>query len=295
MAQPLRDSLPAIGVTESGALTYFPAVCLPSDGVAEWLCSDDSAVDPDDPDTWKECVFIECPTAETTIVDAIYRCLTIGEFQRRFATEQWMAILQATLALQSRVSELSIWSKMLAGVSTTHSVATTGSILTTWASGVQRAADAIRDDQRYAGVGIRTWLPRWAKGAIALDLYNRRLADTPNPTTVDAFINEIAANAGVTVTYTMDSDPIEPDGQEDGALTDYPSTFAAIVAPEGYYSFLDGGQFDLGIEIRDLDLARQNAVAAFAEGFQGVLARGCNAKRLNIPVDLCEDAAGCAA
>jgi hypothetical protein len=294
-ARPLRDSLPTIGVTEAGAVTYFPAVCLPADGAALWLCSDDSAVDPDDPDTWKECVFIDCPTADTTIVDAIYRCLTIGEFQRRFATEQWVAILQATIALQARIAELSLWSNMLAGVSTTHTGQVTGSIFTNWANSVQMAADAIRDDQRYDGVQINNWLPRWFKGAVATDLYNRRLADTPNPTVVDSMINDVAQNAGITVHYTMDSDPIEPDGQTDGALSAYPTTMATIVAPEGYYSFLDGGQFDLGIEIRDLDLARQNAVAAFAESFEGLLARGCNAKRINITTEICEDAAGCAA
>jgi len=292
-ARPLRDSLPTIGVTEAGAVTYFPAVCLPADGAALWLCSDDSAVDPDDPETWKECVFVECPTAETTIVDAIYRCLTIGEFQRRFATEQWVAILQATMALQSRIAELSLWSNMLAGVSTTHTAESTGSVFTNWANATLLAADTIRDDQRYDGVNINVWLPRWFRGAVATDLVNRRLADTSNPTIADSMINDIAAQAGVTINYTMDSDPIEPAPQANGPLTPYPSTFASIIAPEGYYSFLDGGQFDLGIEIRDLDLARQNAVAAFAESFEGLLARGCNAKRINIPVEICDTAAGC--
>jgi hypothetical protein len=268
-ARPIRDSLPTIGVTTTGAVTYFPAVCLPADGAALWLCDDDSAVDPDDPDTWKECVFIDCPTA--------------------------VAILQATLALQSRIAELKLWSDMLAGVSTTHTAAATGSIFTTWANATQLAADTIRDDQRYDGVTINQWLPRWFRGAVATDLYNRRLADVQDPTVVDSLINSVASTAGVNLHYTLDTDPIDPDGQVDGPLTPYPSTIASIMAPEGYYSFLDGGQFDLGIEIRDIDLARQNAVAAFAESFEGLLARGCNAKRINIPVEICEDAAGCLA
>jgi hypothetical protein len=293
-ARPIRDSLPTIGVQNTGAVMYFPAVCLPADGAAVWLCSDDSAVDPDDPETWKECVFIDCPTEDRTIVDAIYRCLTIGEFQRRFATEQWVAILQATLALQARIADLKLWSDMLAGVSTTHTAATTGSIFNNWANATLLAADTIRDDQRYDGVQINQWLPRWFRGAVLTDLVNRRLADTNNPAVADAFINEVAATAGVNINWTMDPDPVEPGDQADGPLTPYPETISTIIAPEGYYSFLDGGQFDLGIEIRDLDLARQNAVGAFAEGFEGILARGCNAKRINIPVEICETAAGCA-
>lgn len=292
-SQPIRDSLPTIGVQSTGAVTYFPAVCLPEDGAWVWLCSQDAEVDPEDPDTWKECTAIECPTAQTTVVDAIYRCLTIGEFQRRFATEQWVAILQATLALQARIAETYRWNQMLATVSTTHTAASTGSVFTTWASALQLAADTIRQDQRYTDVSLRHWMPEWLRGAIRTDLQNRRLVDVQDPTAVDNMIGTVAAAAGVNITYTIDTDPIETGPQTNGPLTPYPSTASTILAPEGYYSNLDGGGFNMGVEIRDLDLARQNAVGAFAEDFTGILARGCNAKRLNIPVDICDTAAGC--
>jgi hypothetical protein len=59
-ATPIQDSLPTIGVFESGAVLYYPAICLPSEGVWLWTCEDDENVDPEDPDTWKNCTFIEC-------------------------------------------------------------------------------------------------------------------------------------------------------------------------------------------------------------------------------------------
>jgi hypothetical protein len=290
---PIRNSLPTIGVQSTGAVTYFPAVCLPDDGVWTWLCSQDEAVDPEDPETWKECAFIECPEADTTIVDAIYRCLTIGEFQRRFATEQWVAILQATLALQARLAELKTWTQMIAGVSSTHTVEATGSVFTTWATGLRLASDTIRQDQRYTDVQLHQWLPGWMRGAIHNDLINRRLVDVQDPTVVDSMIASVAAQANTNLTWSIDTDPIEPGVQEDGPLADYPALASTILAPEGYYSYLEGGGFNMGVEIRDMDLARQNAVGAFAEDFGAVLARGCNAKRLNIPVGICMNAPGC--
>lgn len=292
--RPLRDALPAIGVMESGAVTYFPAICLPQAGAALWTCTQDENVDFEDPDTWKPCAHIECATAQTTIVQAIYRCMTIGEFQRRFATEQWTGVIQAVLAEQARIAEQAIWAQMIAGVTTTHNGFSTGSIFANIVQTVQLAADTIRQDQRYLDVTLRWFAPSWVPGAIASDFATRRL-EFADPSDVRPILDRALRNAGVEVTYSPDSQIIETGDQPDDTdpLTPYPDYAYTILAPEGYYSFLDGGQFDLGIEIRDLNLARQNAVAAFAESFEGVLARGCNAKRLNIPVGICNNAAGC--
>jgi hypothetical protein len=286
-ARPVRDSLPTVGVTESGAVTYFPAICLPDAGAALWTCAEDESVDPDDDTTWKDCAVIDCPTAETTIVDAVYRCLTIGEFQRRFATEQWTGILQATMALQARIAEARLLARMLATVGDTLAGPATGSVFTNWAQGLQVIADSIRQDQRYIGVNIHQWIPSWLPGAIASDFYARRVLNIPDPTEVRMLMAGVARNAGVTITETPDLNDMTH------ATPAYPATATTVIAPEGYYSFLDGGQFDLGIEIRDLDLARQNAVAAFAESFEGLLARGCNAWRNDITITVCTDAAGC--
>ena len=57
----------------------------------------------------------------------------------------------------------------------------------------------------------------------------------------------------------------------------------------GTPSFADGTS--LGTEIRDHALNRQNKVAAFAESYEGILARGCNALGLDIPVEICDNVA----
>lgn len=289
-ATPLTDSLPGIGVFESGAVMYYPALCLPSEGVWEWTCAEDEAVDPEDPLTWKNCTVIDCADEERTIVDAIYKCLTIGEFQRRFAAEQWAGVLRGTMALWARVQETKTWTQMLAGVTQTCTQADTGSVFTNLVQGVQREADAIRDDQRYLDVRMEAWVSDKIVGAIASDFAARRL-ELADPTIVRTMITNAAANANVNMNFIPDSDPMTKGSG--AACSTYPTDFTAIVAPNGMYSYLNGGQFDLGSEIRDINLARQNAVAAFAESFGAVLVRGCAATRINIPNTYCTDAAGC--
>jgi hypothetical protein len=286
-ATPLQDSLPTIGVFESGAVLYYPAICLPSEGVWLWTCEDDENVDPDDPDTWKNCTFIECDEEDRTNVEAIYKCLTIGEYKRRFATEQWFGILQATMALHSRVSENKLWTLMVQGATHECSQEATGSVFTNLVQAVQREADWMRSDQRLREVQLHFWISENIIGAITQDFAARRL-EFADPTMVKEMIARAFANANVVSHYTMDPNPMEAEGE----CGKYPDWMQGILAPSGYYSYLDGGQFDMGVEIRDINLARQNAVAAFAEGFNGLLARGCRSKVISIPIEVCHDAAG---
>ena len=117
------------------------------------------------------------------------------------------------------------------------------------------------------------------------------VAEDPNVS--DTLLATAFGNEGIDVTYSQDLDPIEggSPGQVDGPLTALPVTAGSVLAPEGYFTFLDGGTMDLGTEIRDHNLNRQNKVAAFSESYEGLLARGCNAKALDIPVEICDNAA----
>ena len=76
-----------------------------------------------------------------------------------------------------------------------------------------------------------------------------------------------------------------------GTDPQFPLTLGSVLAPNGFFTFLDGGTLDLGTEIRDHNLNRQNKVAAFAESYEGILARGCNALGLDIPVEICDNVA----
>lgn len=291
--RPIKASLPTMGASR-GKFTFFPAICLPVDGVGLWSCEDDEAVDEGDPETWKECAEVECDETDEVGVDAIYTCVTIGNYQTRFAPEQWQGYLSALAIQQARVAEVELFRKMRASVTTTHTADALGSVYANLITGVSLAGAAIRQEQRLGDVQLNLWVADWIKTAIRNDMLARRVfsASVDDPNFVDTYIASALANEGIRVIYSQDLDPIEgASGQMDGPLTALPATAGTVLAPEGYFTFLDGGTMDLGTEIRDHNLNRQNKVAAFAESYEGLLARGCNAKAIDIPVEICDNAA----
>lgn len=289
--RPIRNSLPTLGATR-GKFTFFPAICLPVEGVGLWSCEDDELVSEADPATWKACAEVDCDETDEVGVEAIYSCITIGNYQTRFAPEQWQGYLAALAVQQARIAEVALFTKMRANVSTTHTVDALGSVYANLITGVSLAGAAIRQEQRLGDIRLNLWIADWIRTAVRQDLIARRIygvAEDPN--VADTLIATGLANEGIDVVYSQDLDPIEgASGQSDGPLTALPATAGAVLAPDGYFTFLDGGTLDLGTEIRDHNLNRQNKVAAFAESYEGLMARGCNAKALDIPVEICDNA-----
>lgn len=282
-ARPIRDSLPTIGATR-GKVMFYPAVCLPQAGADVWTCADDAAVDDEDEATWKQCADATCDDEQTADVDAIYKCLTVGVFQSRFSPEQWEARLRAVAVAQARLAEVNLFSKMRAGVTSTHTGLATGSTYLNVVNTAIRATALMRQDQRLAEVQFDFYIAEWVKAAIAEGFGINRLDKGGDMENVEQLLAAALGAEGIRPVYSLDIDDLEG-FQYDGALADYPAVASTVLAPNGYFSFLDGGSFDLGTEVRDHSLARKNQLAAFAESFEGLLARGCNAKALDIPIE----------
>lgn len=288
--RPIRSSLPTLGATR-GKFTFFPAICLPVEGVGMWSCEDDELVDEEDPTTWKECAEVDCDETDEVGVDAIYSCVTVGNYQTRFAPEQWQGYLAALAVMNARQAETALFTKMRANVSSTHTLDALGSVFANVVNGVALAAASMRQDQRLGDLQLNLWVPDWLRAAVRLDLINRRVFSSAvdDPNVADQMLAAAFSNEGVRPIYSLDIDPIESAAVVDGPLTALPDTAGAVLAPDGYFTFLDGGTLDLGTEIRDHNLNRQNKVAAFAESYEGLLARGCDARGLDIPVEICDN------
>lgn len=288
-ARPIRDSLTTLGATR-GKFSFFPAICVPVDGVGLWTCEDDEQVSEADPETWKTCAEVDCDESDEVGVDAIYSCVTIGNYQTRFAPEQWQGYLSALAITHARIAEVSLFTKMRDAVIDTYTVDALGSVFANVVNGVSLAAAAMRQDQRLGDIQLDYWVSEALRTAVRLDLINRRVygvAEDPN--VADSLLATAFANEGINVTYSQDLDPV---AFGSGAATpSFPTTFGSVLAPNGFFTFLDGGTLDLGTEIRDHNLNRQNKVAAFAESYEGLLARGCNALGLDIPVEICDNVA----
>lgn len=288
-ARPIRDSLTTLGATR-GKFSFFPAICVPVDGVGLWTCEDDDAVSEEDPETWKACADVDCDESDEVGVDAIYSCVTIGNYQTRFAPEQWQGYLSALAITHARTAEVALFTKMRNAVIDTYTVDALGSVFANVVNGVSLAAAAMRQDQRLGDIQLDYWVSEGLRTAVRLDLINRRVygvAEDPN--VADSLLATAFANEGVNVIYSQDLDPVT--FGSGSASPSFPVTFGSVLAPNGFFTFLDGGTLDLGTEIRDHSLNRQNKVAAFAESYEGLLARGCNALGLDIPVEICDNVA----
>lgn len=288
LARPLADALPTVGAP-AGAVSFFPPICLPVDGVDTWTCADDAAVDPADPDTWKTCHEVECDDVQTETLDSIYRCLTIGNFNQRFNGERWDAYLHKTAAMWARVAEISLFNKIATDPNvTTHTVTDTGSIYVTFLQTVLRAAATIRQNQRYGNIGIRVFAASWLNDAILADRISR--AAQRGRSTESSDVATILAENNITVTWSPDLNPIEPNGQVSGPLTAFPATASIVLFVDGGVFRLDGGELNLGTEIRDMQNNRQNQVSAFSESWETAVVRTCDAKAITLPVTVCGQA-----
>jgi hypothetical protein len=289
-ARPIRDSLPSLGATR-GKFTFYPAICLPVDGFGVWTCEDDELVDEADPDTWKQCAEVECDESVEVGVDAVYSCVTIGNYQSRFAPEQWQGYLSALAIQNARRGEVLLFEKMRDAVMSTYTVEALGSIFANVVNGVGTAAAALRQDQRLGDVQLDYWVSESLITAVRQDLINRRVFSSAvdDPNVAVSLLNTAFANEGVNVIYSQDLDTVQ--FGSGGVDPVFPATLGSVLAPNGYFTFLDGGTLDLGTEIRDHNLNRQNKIAAFAESYEGLMARGCNALGLDIPVEICDNVA----
>lgn len=289
-ARPIRDSLPTLGATR-GKFSFFPAICLPVDGFGVWTCEDDELVSEANPETWKQCAEVDCDVADEVGVDAVYSCVTIGNYQSRFAPEQWQGYLAALAIQNARRGEVLLFEKMRAEVMATYTVDALGSVFANVVNGVGTAAAALRQDQRLGDVRLDYYVSESLRTAVRLDLMNRRVFSSAvdDPNVADEMLNRAFANEGINVVYSQDLDPVA--FGSGGTDPQFPLTFGSVLAPNGFFTFLDGGTLDLGTEIRDHNLNRQNKVAAFAESYEGLLARGCNALALDIPVEICDNVA----
>jgi hypothetical protein len=285
--RPIKGALPTLGATR-GKFSFFPAICLPVDGFGVWTCDDDEAVDESDPDTWKVCAEVDCDDADEVDVYAVYSCVTVGNYQARFAPEQWQGYLSALAIQNARRGEVLLFEQMRDQVLSTYTVNALGSTFANTVNGVGTAAAALRQDQRLGDVQMDFFVSETLLTAIRLEMLNRRIFSSAvdDPNFASSMLNTALSNEGVNAVYSQDLDTVTfGSGGDD---PQFPATLGSVLAPNGFFTYLDGGTLDLGTEIRDHNLNRQNKVAAFAESYEGILARGCNALGLDIPVEICD-------
>lgn len=286
LARPIRGAFDVLNASR-GAVQAYPPVCLPDEGADVWTCVQDAAVDDDDPDTWKSCVALECDEEEPTLVEAIYKCLTVGTFQQRFAPEQWEAFVFQTDKLLARKAESRLFDWLVQSATSNYpNPIESGSTYANFMRQQIRIAAAMRQDQRLADTQLITVGSNLIYGAIAEDSLNRRYNGAEEVQFWKDRIDRELREFGIT--YVGSDDVADMTAfSYDGTLPDYPDELPMVTLPAGAAKVLDGGEKNLGVDVVDFDLARQNRVGAFSEMWEGLLVRNCNVVFSTVEVETC--------
>lgn len=299
---PVRYDLPIVGTDERpvrdralvrfgadrGGVRLLPGPLLEDLGGAIGVWTEENDQDPDDPAV-KPCLTLTCPEDYENLVDAITKCLEVGNFRARFFPEQVEAWLRLAAINHARRAEVRLLDKMTAA--STH--VTQGQLLGTVPdilAGLDRATAIIESVNRIApGFPMRFVFPFWLYNQMRTD-EARRLpggAADERYAVAEANLNRWMAARNVTPTPILDGPAGQIFGRQgDAPMQGWPSTVKTWLYPDGSHLFLDGGTLDLGL-YRDSALVQTNDLQIFSETFEGHAFHG--PESWDITFDTCPD------
>lgn len=278
--RPIRDALPRFGAPRGGVrfAPAFSALDL-ADAITIWTHDTDTSPG----ESVKACPRVDCEAEDTAYVDAIVRCLTIGNFQARFNPELWGAMLRALIPAYDREAEQALWADMIASATiATFTSANGSSTLANVLQSVSKAAAAIRSRERILNDRyLRAIFPSWVRDALKANATGQTFGAAPGPALgiTDAEIDRWFLDRGVRPVWSPDLQVFAAQTPS-AALAGWPNHGGSaagvdyLLYPEGAYFHLDGGTLDLGTEITDSVLNQTNDRQAFAEGFEKAVYRG---------------------
>ena len=281
--RPIRDALPSFQA-DRGGIRFAPSITIGdlSDAITVWTEANDASESPAIEE--KACPHIDCEDEIEAKVDAIVRCLTVGNFQAKFNPEFWRSRLDLLLVEHDQEAEQVLFARLQAQATDVTWGATNGGTAKETLRALDRASAGIRSRHRMARSTTMNWIaPEWLRDALRSSITNTAPGDMLDPySAADATIANFFAARNIRPIWSPDLQVIGT--QSAGALIDFPSTATTILYPEGTFVFLDGGTIDLGVEVRDSELNKTNDRQAFAETFEGAVKRGCEALELVVPV-----------
>lgn len=287
--RPIRDALPGFQA-DRGGLRFAPAIT-PGDlvgGVTVWTEENDQS-----PGAVleKACPHINCPDELEARVDAIVRCLEVGNFQAKFNPEFWRSRLDLLLVEHDRIAEQTLFAQMQAAATDVTWSVTAGGTAKEALRALDRAAAGIRSRLRILDQTVLRWIaPSWLRDAFRSSITNTTGDGLEAYSVADGLLAQFFLNRNITPVWSPDLQVIDAQGA--GAIEDFPATATTMLFPEGAYIFLDGGTIDMGVEVTDSTLNKTNDRQAFAETFEQATYRGCEALEIVVPIG---DDCGCVA
>ena len=291
--RPVAAALPTFNAERGGVTYRLPSTMGLMTGANGVMTADEDAEfetsgeDAGQPSNVKSCLRLECPDLVTAEVEAIYQCLTIGNFGARTWPEDVAHNVALAGAEWARLAERRFTDTIKTG-STAVTLATVGGgWLGIVQSILQARAGMISRHRLSAEQRFRVILPMWLAEAMPLDGIRGgvqgNIADLTRQTVASSL-----ERYGVTVSWYRDgvtSGTAQLFGaQSAGALLGFPADAQYAFFPEGSWFTLDNGTLDLGL-VRDSVLNSTNDYQLFMEAFLKVAYRGIES--LWITADVC--------
>lgn len=283
-ARPVRDSLAVFNAVRGGLQFGRPLnLADVAGGVGIKTESEDAA---GGTFATKDCLFVECPTFETSYLNMIYRCLQFGNLNSRAFPEMVSQAIELAVAYHARVADSALLD-YIGDSSTAVTQAQLYGATSTLIDSLLFAAAGMRSRNRMSiDSRFRVLLPAWARELMSADTVNSQFyRGQVEPGNADALLRAY----GVEPTWYLDTETGAGQifgTQSAGALLDFPTTVVAYIFPEGSYLFLDGGTLDLGV-VRDSTLNSTNDFEVFAETFEAAAYIGVES--LKITATVCPD------
>lgn len=280
---PVEDKLPVVQAPRGG-IRFIPATddrVLAATGVA---ITDEADIDPDDSETWKPCVRIECPDIAEETVTGVSQCVTFGNLHYRTFAEQVEAFLE-DVGIAFASTKETYYLDFIHGASTA-------------VTGVDTGYGAIRDHiynlalaaTQYRkrlgmrrGSTLRIYEPDWLMDLIKVDMAMDAQLGLNFLAIPDSQVNDLYRQWGLDVVWYNDAatgtDQKWAIPQAAGAINPFPGVVQSYLHAPGTFVKLDGGTLDVGL-VRDSTLNRTNDIQLFMEEWIGMAQLGPESIRL---------------
>lgn len=276
--RPIRDSLVQFNASR-GQVGYHPAAGMGDveGGVSIWTNEMDAGAIASG--LTKPCPPVECPDELNAEVDAVVRCLTIGNFQARFSPEFWASRLELLLAAHDRAAEQKSLVEIHEGSAGVIADNTGNNVIDNFLSNVNSIIASDRAIQRKLTGQYIVLTDSYVRTQLRNQVI-RNLGIANNVEAIqiaDGVISGWLSEAGARAVWTEDGTVNDTTGDHNIPTTVGTLPNATVyIYPEDAWFFLDGGTLDLGTEITDSSLNAVNNRQAFAETFEKTAFRGCS-------------------
>lgn len=267
-------------------------------GTAIWTEEDQEQVDPDDSDTWKACLPIDCKDPVEIVAEAVFACITYDITTEMSAPERLQNVMNALRAARARRKEAQILDKIDA-LSSHYNFASPYGAVPALIAGLNNAIGLATYANRLEEEIYTVILPPGVVQLLTIDLAGRAY-DTGDVTNALQYVRDRVDGVREVVSSLDAAASGEPGlpfaalNTPGNAAVDLPSLSALnggqhrirMISP-GDALYAETGQLNVGTE-RDANLIRQNRTMYFEEEFF-LLAKNGPSPWFTLDMWLCAD------